>query len=63
MSKLIKTLQRAMLDKGLSPEQASRYIGCTGVQIRRWIAGTSNPTPLYRDAIVNGIERIKTEAN
>jgi transcriptional regulator with XRE-family HTH domain len=59
MLPLIKELQRTLKSKNLSPEYAAGYIGCTGNQIRRWFKGISNPTPLYRDAIRAGIEKMK----
>jgi hypothetical protein len=62
MKDLIESLKTTLLDKALSPEQASGYIGCSGNQIRRWFRGTSRPTPLYREAILRGIEKIKREA-
>ena len=62
MHELIEALRAIMLDKNLSPEYASGYIGCSGNQIRRWFKGRSNPTPLYREAILRGIEKIKREA-
>ena len=60
---LIDDLRRAMAAKRLSPEQAAGYIGCTGAQIRRWFKGVSNPTPIYREAIKRGIERIDGESH
>lgn len=62
MKQLIRDLKAAMRDKSLSPEQAAQRIGCSGNQVRRWIAGTSKPTPLYREALRTGIERINREA-
>jgi hypothetical protein len=62
MKDLIESLKTTLLDKALSPEQASGYIGCSGNQIRRWFRGTSRPTPIYREAIRVGIEKIKREA-
>ena len=62
MKDLIESLKATLLDKSLSPEQASGYIGCSGNQIRRWFRGDSHPTPIYREAIRVGIEKIKREA-
>ena len=62
MKKLIESLRKVLADKNLSPEQAAGYIGCSGIQIRRWIKGASKPSPIYRAAIEVGIERIKREA-
>lgn len=62
MKELIESLQKAMSEKNLSPEQAAGYIGCTGIAIRRWIKGVHAPSPVYRAAIRVGIEKIKQEA-
>ena len=62
MKELIESLQKEMLEKHLSPEQAAGYIGCTGVAIRRWIKGLHTPGPIYREAIRIGIEKIKRDA-
>lgn len=62
MNELIELLKQALIEKSLSPEQASGYIGCSGNQIRRWFRGDSRPTPIYREAIRVGIEKIKREA-
>ena len=62
MIPLIQDLQRVLKDKGLSPESAAGYIGCSGVQIRRWLKGTSRPSPIYRAAIAAGVEKIKNTA-
>lgn len=62
MKQLIRSLKSIMDEKFLSPEQASKYIGCSGVQIRRWVAGTSTPSPIYREAIRVGVEKIKRDA-
>ncbi len=62
MKELIESLQKIMLDKNLSAEQAAHYIGCSGIQVRRWIKGTSKPRPIYREAIKVGILRITREA-
>jgi hypothetical protein len=61
MKELIESLRQVLLDKSLSPEQGSGYIGCSGNQIRRWFKG-AKPTPIYREAIRVGIEKIKREA-
>ena len=55
----VEALHRLMEEKGLSPEKVSPYIGCSARQIRRWISGEFEPTPLYRKAIVQGIQRIR----
>jgi transcriptional regulator with XRE-family HTH domain len=62
MIQIILNLKKILKEKRLSPEQASGYIGCSGNQIRRWIKGTSKPSPIYREAIQNGIEKILRDA-
>lgn len=59
---LIKSLEKVMKEKELSPERAAGYIGCSGVQIRRWLKGDVRPRHIYREAIKRGIEIIKKEA-
>jgi hypothetical protein len=58
MDDLIETLRALMAVNKLSPEQAAGYIGCSGMQIRRWLKGAT-PKPLSRQAIRFGIARIK----
>lgn len=62
MNNLIDDLNKAMISKALSPEQAAGFIGCTGIQIRRWLRGESKPGPIYRKAILEGIKKIKQSA-
>jgi hypothetical protein len=61
MNNLIELLRKTLSEKGLSPERACHYIGCSGNEIRRWFKGISKPTPLYQKAIKEGIEKIKRE--
>lgn len=62
MINIVKSLKKAMEDKHLSPEQAAGYLGCSGRQIRRWLEESSVPSPIYREAIRQGIEKIKRDA-
>lgn len=62
MIEIMKSLKKVMEDKHLSPEQASGYIGCSGRQIRRWLEEVCIPNPVYREAIRQGIEKIKRDA-
>lgn len=57
----IKLLSEAMSVYDLSPEQAAGYVGCSGSQIRRWLAGRFEPTAVYVQAIVRGVEKMKAE--
>jgi len=61
MKDLVESLEKTLLEKNLSPEEACGYIGCSSRQIRRWLKG-ARPTPIYREAIRAGIEKIKQEA-
>jgi len=61
--KEVGELRRLMEEKGLSPAVAARFIGCSGRQVYRWISGEFEPTPLYRKAISEGIERMRRELN
>ena len=51
----IKLLSEVMSVYDLSPEQAAGYVGCSGSQIRRWLAGRFEPTAVYVQAIVRGV--------
>jgi hypothetical protein len=57
----VKLLSDAMTLYGLSPEQAAGYVGCSGSQIRRWLARRYIPTPIYAQAIMHGIEKMRAE--
>jgi hypothetical protein len=58
---VVNSLSEAMTRYGLSAEQAARYVGCSGAQIRRWIARRYLPTPIYAQAIMQGIHKMKSE--
>ena len=57
--KIIEELKRIMDELKLSPEQVSQFIGCSGKQIRRWIAKESVPSLISRRAIQEGIKKIR----
>lgn len=59
MEDLIKELKKVMKEKGLSPEKASKYLGCSAKQIRRWITSKATPTYVYQNLIRKGINKIK----
>lgn len=48
-----------MDERGLSPEDASRFIGCSFIQVYRWLRRESIPTFLYRKAILRAIKKMK----
>ena len=54
-------LKETMILKDLSPEKTSPYIGCSSRQIRRWIEGEVNPSPVHVKAIEAGIRKINRE--
>lgn len=56
---LIVDLKEVMEEKGLSPENAAKFIGCSFNQVYRWLSGESKPTLIYRKAIRRGINRMK----
>ena len=58
---VVKLLSDEMTLYGLSPEQAAGYVGCSGSQIRRWLARRYVPTPVYVQAIMRGIEKMRAE--
>jgi len=58
---LIKDLKNVMEWKGISAEAMSKYIGCSGRQIGRWLSGESRPTCVYQDLIRKGIERARNQ--
>ena len=55
---LIVSLKKAMEVKGLSSSTVARIIGCNQSQVGRWIKGLAKPTPVYRDLIRKGLNRI-----
>lgn len=59
MEDLIRELKEVMEEKGLSPEKMSEFIGCSGKQIRRWLSGEANPTPIYQGIIRKGIKKAR----
>ena len=61
MTDIRELLNETLIKKGLSPEQAAGYIGCSGMQVRRWIKKENIPGILQRKAIEEGIKRIKKE--
>ena len=59
MNDLITDLENAIRERGLSPEDASKFIGCSSVQTYRWLRRESVPTFLYRKAISRAIWNMK----
>lgn len=57
-ARLAVLLKETMILKNLSPEKAAFYIGCTGRQVRRWIEGEVEPSPVHMQAIEIGIKKI-----
>lgn len=62
MIELIKELKRVMEQFRVSPEGASRYIGCAAKSVYRWIQEESVPTLVYRDRIRDAIEKMRADA-
>jgi len=58
---LIKDLKDVMKWKGISAEAMSKYIGCSGRQVARWISGESKPTLVYQSLIRKGIKQAKNQ--
>ena len=58
---LIEDLKDIMKWKGISAEAMSKYIGCSGRQVGRWVSGESRPTRVYQDLIRKGIKRAKNQ--
>ena len=56
---LIEDLRSIMKKRGFSPATMSRFIGCSGKQVERWLSGQSKPTLVYRKLIRAGIKRVK----
>ena len=59
MKDLITDLKNTINEKGLSPGDASKFIGCSSVQAYRWVRGESIPTLIYRKAIAKALKKIK----
>ena len=56
---LIENLRQTMKEKGLSAQQASRFIECSPKQVYRWLAYENKPSLIFRKMINLGIQRIK----
>lgn len=61
MTKLARLLKETLILKGLSPEQAAPFIGCSGRQIRKWTDGDVDPSPVYITLIEAGMKKINRE--
>ncbi|MBN2258765.1 MAG: hypothetical protein JW704_13265 [Anaerolineaceae bacterium] len=59
--KELELLKEAMRVYGLSPELAAAYIGADGRTVRRWLDGDNEPTMIFRQAIVAGVEKMKAK--
>jgi len=59
MNDLIADLENTIRERGLSPEDASKFIGCSFIQVYRWLRRESIPTFLYRKAILRAIKKMK----
>lgn len=59
MNDLINDLENTIRERGLSPEDASKFIGCSFIQVYRWLRRESVPTFLYRKAILRAIKKMK----
>jgi len=57
---LIEDLRKVMEEKGFSCETMSRFIGCSGRQIDRWLLGKSKPTYPYQQMIKRGIKKVRS---
>ena len=57
-ARLAVFLKETLILKDLSPERAAPYIGCTSRQVRRWIEGEVDPSPVHMQAIDIGIKKI-----
>ena len=56
---LVEDLRKVMKEKGFSCETMSKFIGCTGKQVDRWLTGESHPTFPYQKMIRAGIKKVK----
>ena len=61
MKTQVKELQVLIKEKQISPEEASRFIGCSAVTVYRWLWHESTPTIPYQRKIKEGIRKIKAE--
>jgi DNA-binding transcriptional regulator YiaG len=59
MIDLIKELKGVLEKKQISPETAAQFIGTSGREVRRWLAGEATPNVLSRKAIRTGFRRIE----
>jgi len=56
---LIEQLRTVMKEKGFSCETMSKFIGCSGKQVDRWLSGESRPTFPYQKMIRAAIKKVK----
>lgn len=61
MKNLPRLLKETLIIKDLSPERGAAFIGCSGQQVRRWISGEVEPSPVHRTAIEAGLKKINRE--
>ena len=61
MIELIKELKRVMEERLISPEGASRYIGCASKSVYRWLADEVTPNLVYRQQIRISIKKMKKD--
>jgi DNA-binding transcriptional regulator YiaG len=59
----LKMLKSIRLSRGLSLEQFSRLIGCSGQTIRNWERGRNKPSPLAEDKIDLFLEHLDNARN
>lgn len=59
MIDLIKELKRVMEERKISPEGASRYIGCAAKSIYRWLDDEATPNLVYQERIQQAIRKMK----
>jgi hypothetical protein len=59
MIDLIEELKDILDSKKISPETAAKFIGTSGREIRRWVAGEFVPNLESRLAIRKGLRRIR----
>lgn len=56
---LIEDLKKVMEEKGFSCDTMSKFIGCSGRQVDRWLLGESKPTFPYQKMIKQGIKKVR----
>lgn len=56
---LIEELRKVMGEKGFSCDTMSKFIGCSGRQVDRWLLGESRPTFPYQQMIKRGIKKVR----